>query len=270
MKLHISLVADSEAGIDNGSVSVPVMCAVCPELNEDMILTSALVNRLLHPKTDSSRGDHVTLTDCDVIADAVKCNGDSVGGSIVDDDDTQPAPEEFRAEQQCDDSLKHCWALASRGKGGYTVRDGLLYHEEKIECVGEKCVQLCLPAARRTAVLELAHCTIGCHQAYRRTRDRIRLSFYWPTLLADTRDYCSRCEVCQKTARITVWDRTPITSVHRAHYAFQQFLWIARVHYFQIRKRLPTTISLFCETLRLHFRSLIPCGRLALRISLRH
>jgi len=97
VKLHISLVADSEAGIDNGSVSVPVMCAVCPELNEDMILTSALVNRLLHPKTDSSRGDHVTLTDCDVIADAVKCNGDSVGGSIVDDDDTQPAPEEFRA-----------------------------------------------------------------------------------------------------------------------------------------------------------------------------
>jgi len=154
VKLHISLVADSDAGVDNGSVSVPVMCAVCPELNEDMILTSALVNRLQHLKTDSSRDDHETLTDCDVIADAVKCNGDSVG-SIVDDDDSKPAAEEFRIEQQSDDSLKHCWALASRGKGGYTVCDGLLYHEEKIECVGEKCVQLCLPAARRTAVLEV-------------------------------------------------------------------------------------------------------------------
>ena len=130
MKLHISLVADSDAGVDNGSVSVPVMCAVCPELNEDMILTSALVNRLQHLKTDSSRDDHETLTDCDVIADAVKCNGDSMG-SIVDDDDSKPAAEEFRIEQQCGDSLTHCWALAPHSKDGYTVRDSLLYHEEK-------------------------------------------------------------------------------------------------------------------------------------------
>ena len=35
--------------------------------------------------------------------------------------------------------------------------------------------------------------------------------------------YCSSCEVCQKTSRLTIWDRTPITAVPRAQYAFQEF-----------------------------------------------
>ena len=74
-----------------------------------------------------------------------------------------------------------------------------------------------------TAVLELAHCTVGCHQAYRRTRDRIRLSFFWPTLMSDCKKFCRACVICQKTARVTVWDRVPITAVPRAQYAFQTF-----------------------------------------------
>jgi len=66
-------------------------------------ITSALVNRLQHLKTDLSRGDHETLTDCDMIADTVNCNSDNVE-SIVDDDGSNPAAEEFCIEHQCDDS----------------------------------------------------------------------------------------------------------------------------------------------------------------------
>ena len=45
VKLHISLVdEDSEYGL--GGNSIPVMCAVCSDLNEDMILTSTLVEQL--------------------------------------------------------------------------------------------------------------------------------------------------------------------------------------------------------------------------------
>jgi len=113
--------------------------------------------------------------------------------------------------------------MAKRDKGGFIIHNGLLYHTEYVVCVGSKVSQLCLPASRRKSVLELAHCMIGCHQAYKRTRDRIRLTFYWPTLSADTKAFCSRCDVCQKKARVTVRDRTPITAVPRAQYAFQEF-----------------------------------------------
>jgi len=42
VKLHISL-ADCDSGV---SSSMPVVCAVCPGLNEDLILTSAVVSQL--------------------------------------------------------------------------------------------------------------------------------------------------------------------------------------------------------------------------------
>jgi len=135
---------------------------------------------------------------------------------------TDVTADSFRAEQLSDDTLKQCCAKAEHGKGGFTVHMGLLYHAEKIDCVGEKCLQLCLPASRCSSVRKLAHCTVGCHQAYRRTRDRIRLSFYWPSSAADVKAYCSQCEACQRAARVTVWDRTPISAVPRAQYAFQQ------------------------------------------------
>jgi len=54
VKLHISLVADPDDNYDNRSI--PVVCAVCPDLNEDIRLTSALMNRLQHQKADKSRG----------------------------------------------------------------------------------------------------------------------------------------------------------------------------------------------------------------------
>ena len=80
-----------------------------------------------------------------------------------------------------------------------------------------------MPKSRHKDVLELAHCTLGCHQACRRTRDRIRLSFYWPSLSQDVRNVCDRCEVCQKASRITIGDRTPITAIPHAQYAFHEF-----------------------------------------------
>ena len=44
MKLHISLVVDSSNDVRHSGI--PVVCAVCPNMNEDMILTTALVNQL--------------------------------------------------------------------------------------------------------------------------------------------------------------------------------------------------------------------------------
>ena len=128
-------------------------------------------------------------------------NGDddaNLDSNTQDDKNANSDAYQFRLELLNDTSLKPYWHMAKRGKGGFTVHNGLLYHTEFVACVGNKVDQLCLPFSRRKPVIELAHCTIGCHQAFKRTRDRIRLTFHWPTLTSDTKTYCSRCEICQK------------------------------------------------------------------------
>ena len=55
----------------------------------------------------------------------------------------------LRDEQLKDKSLQPCWEMAKQGKGGFIIKNQLLYHVEKVESIGEKCVQLCLPEGRR-------------------------------------------------------------------------------------------------------------------------
>jgi len=234
VKLHISLVNDSTGC----KTSLPVMCAVCPDLNEDMILTTAFVNQLrcstgVNSVCTAQTSDACGNINCSDRSDSVANTGDnSLDSETVKSsnndcvglvDKTSVTTQMFLKDQQSDETLEACWEKAKQNKDGFEMRNGLLYHVENVDCIGEKCVQLCLPAQRRKAVIELAHCTLGCHQACRRTRDRIRLSFYWPTLTKDVRNFCETCEVCQKSSRQTVWDRTPITAVPRAQYAFQEF-----------------------------------------------
>ena len=237
VKLHVSLVNDST---DSCSASVPVICAVCSDLNENLILTPVLVKQLRVLTGDSvCTARCVNVCDTEISPDSVDANdereltvdaGDvetagrpTINESVSLEYQSKPTVQFFVREQQDDESLKSCWVKAKQGSGGFEIRNNLLYHVEYVDCVGERCVQLCLPESRRKAVLELAHCTLGCHQASRRTRDRIRLSFFWPTISKDVRKFCDSCEACQKASRITVWDRTPITAIPRAQYAFQEF-----------------------------------------------
>ena len=44
----------------------------------------------------------------------------------------------------------------------------------------------------------------------RRTKERIALTFTWPSLINDVIKFCRECAVCQKRARATYRDRVPI------------------------------------------------------------
>jgi len=74
-------------------------------------------------------------------------------------------------EQHLDTSLDGCWSLAKKNKGGYYIRDGLLYHIDTIS--GYRIEQLCVPIGHRAHVLQLAHDSFG-HNAMKGTPDRIR------------------------------------------------------------------------------------------------
>jgi len=88
------------------------------------------------------------------------------------------------------------------------MRNGLLFHRAQIQ--GRDVDRLVVPVGRRAALLDIAHSQVGCHQGIRKTKQRIGLSFMWPTVVKDVIDYCKCCDVCQKRARITFRDRVPI------------------------------------------------------------
>jgi transposase InsO family protein len=102
----------------------------------------------------------------------------------------------LRNEQLADPALSKYWDFARNEKGGLFIRDGLLYRHGYVN--GEKVIQLCLPETRVSTVLKLAHdIPFGSHMAFRRTNDRISLSFSFPGQRARVKDHCMRCETCQ-------------------------------------------------------------------------
>jgi len=137
-------------------------------------------------------------------------NGDEVDNLInYDDDDdvtqsTRTANTQQIIQEHHDDrSLAKCWSLAKRAKAGYFVRDGILYRKEK--SLGQECEQLCLPKTRRAEAIKLAHQVGGGHLAANKTKERLKLSFTWPTIAADVTQACQVCDECQKRRRVTVY-----------------------------------------------------------------
>ena len=130
---------------------------------------------------------------------------------------------------------------------------------EKI--LGQSFSQLCLPKSRRSQVLELAHDTFGGHLGEKRTRERIRLSFTWPTLTSDCKRYCQTCTVCQNRARKTFRDRVAITPIPRAEAPFTH--WFVdclgpilnqkvEYHYCLVQKQINELLSLGFICLSVH------------------
>ena len=89
----------------------------------------------------------------------------------------------------------HCWSLADRHKAGYYVRDGVLYRNYKY--LGQDYEQLVLPVNRRSEVMKLAHEIYASHLGAKKTKERIKLSFTWPTIASDVQKTCESCHLCR-------------------------------------------------------------------------
>ena len=195
--------------------SISVAMAMTPEVNNDLILTDPVVQALLATEQDethlSTSPDlyvhNDTITDTTVSDDTETTDTEDESDLPIKDDQTTHTTE-LHQEQKQGITLAGSWALAAQDKGGYYIKNDLLYHSGTV--AGQVCEQLCVPLSRRLQVLTLAHEAYGAHLGPTKTRDRIRLLFYWPTLTADCK-YCSSCEQCQKRARTTVFDSPNFT-----------------------------------------------------------
>ena len=110
---------------------------------------------------------------------------------------------ELIKEQMEDRSLVGVWKLAKREKGGFLIKDDLLYHRATV--LGQSFLQLLVPNTRRQHVLKMGHDTFDGHQSVKRTT-RILYTFYWPTMTEDCRQYVKTCAACQMKAKVTYRD----------------------------------------------------------------
>ena len=64
----------------------------------------------------------------------------------------------------------------------------------------------------------------GSHLGERKTGQRIKLSFYWPSLKKSVREYVMSCHDCQLRSRKLTSDRVPITPITKDQIPFQTLI----------------------------------------------
>ena len=71
--------------------------------------------------------------------------------------------------------------------------------------------QLVIPSACTPMVLHACHdhAMSGGHLAYKRTFDKVRDRFWWPTLHHDVKTWCSHCKACQRWKTPHRWAKLP-------------------------------------------------------------
>lgn len=124
-----------------------------------------------------------------------------------------------REQKECP-SLEDVRGLLKNNKGNFVLIEGILYHRDKV--LGEPVTQLVLPRCRIKKVMELAHESVfGGHMGVRKTKERIRFSFFWPNMTSDISDFVQSCMGCQLRRNDRVSDRAPITPVTRPDNPFE-------------------------------------------------
>ena len=219
-------------GYKNIAPYIPVVFATCPLVDVDMILSSMVLDQL-HTLSeydlvtgisdqDQMSSDCKEVNTIPLIVDAVTTRSQAKskdisqltdGGvsrnqtrfnttpnlEISDLDgvvDLQPntrALDTFITEQKSDSTLTRAWDLAGDEKGGFFVKDGLLFHRDLV--LGIPVNQVCLPSSHRKEVCEIAHNL--AHQGVRKTVERVRTNFYWDGLTKFVKDFVSSCLQCQ-------------------------------------------------------------------------
>ena len=68
--------------------------------------------------------------------------------------------------------------------------------------------------------MKLAHEIYAGHLWAKKTKEKIKLSFTWPTIASDVQKTRESCHQCQKKKRVTVYDRVPVMPTSRGDVPF--------------------------------------------------
>ena len=211
----------------NAKTTVNLVCALTDELSDgiDCLLTKDDYDQLLDDARIRNSAILAVVNDINVKDDvnSIEQQTDTIENSQDISLEPKSDVNEIRKQQIEDCSLNQCFEQAKLHKNNFYIRsyDNLLFHKDEVQ--GVSVHQLVLPNNdKRNKVLTMAHCSLwGGHLSAKKTSQRIRLSFWWPSMLKDIKQLCMTCKDCQMHARKTVYDRTPITAVVRPSNTFE-------------------------------------------------
>ena len=139
--------------------------------------------------------------------------------------------DDFIKMQREDESLKACFAKVGKEaevKNNFSsqffiknkiLKRKLVIHKKSGELEYN---QLVVPAQLRNKVLMMAHDSIlSAHMGQSKTFAKIEMDFYWPSYRADTTRWVMSCEVCQRTAPASSFQKVPLQSIKLETYPFQ-------------------------------------------------
>lgn len=126
----------------------------------------------------------------------------------------------FYKLQHEDESLEECFKWAKKKEKSYELDGKILLHCENVG--GNKIKQVVLPHCKRSEVIKMAHDTpLAGHLGEKKTIQRIKYSFFWPTIKNDVKKYCESCKECQLRRPVTYRDRIPIRPLVRPETPFE-------------------------------------------------
>jgi len=137
----------------------------------DMAMTTDDANNVMND--DAVIDNAVTDDDDDVCKDDdINVDVSPVPQNVIDS--ILSSGDKLAKEQQSDESLLGAFKLARENKGGYFLKNSLLFHCSKLFL--QTVERLVVPCDRRKDILDLAHNLVGGHMGIRRTKDIIALS----------------------------------------------------------------------------------------------
>jgi Integrase zinc binding domain len=84
----------------------------------------------------------------------------------------------------------------------YTYRNNILYHvfepkQPKTKRMNSMILQICVPKSKRFELLQHFHDNVTFHSSFQKLYLTIRQTYYWSSLLADSRTFIDSCITCQ-------------------------------------------------------------------------
>lgn len=215
---------------------VPVICATCKELNEEVIIPLTVIARLRAVEREEESENQISLVQTrsmnqkqlDQMQEEVDegvSHGDEEGQNVEEvQQEKGSSVDSLKKEQQECETLKKYRQMAveaeAESNAEFFIKGGILYRRGKVK--GCDVHQVCLPKCRRKEVFRLAHDT--CHLSAGKVIERITASFWWPKIWQNVQTWTSTCSVCQTKKRVTYIDRVPISPLPIGQVPFQEMV----------------------------------------------
>ena len=169
---------------------------------------SASVTRL---KSDNASADRTVNAEVESHDEFLRLS--AVDPAVINNDYfVQPTAKqvELANMQASDPTLQKAWTKARLGKGGFVIRNGVLFKMKPQHIISDQSDEnflLVLPECYKKQVLIRAHdsMTTGGHTGFQRTARKILKTFYMPR--REIKRYCASCLTCQRMRPKTVNER---------------------------------------------------------------